>query len=490
MNHPLDSSTDDSCQSMTVNTVEKIGGTSMSRFPELVPNLFMEAGSPVYGRIFVVSAYGGITDLLLEHKHSGEPGVFGLFSEGENDDEWSDRLTDVGRRMHAINAEFFESATSLAQADQFVDERITDARQCLTDLRRVCSFGPFALDAYIDKVRELLTSMGEAHSAHNAAMMLRERGINARFVDLTGWRDTRELSLDERLHDGLHRIDFETQLPITTGYAQCTEGLVRRFGRGYTEITTSRIAALTKPDEVIVHKEYHLSSADPKIVGVGNSMPIGRTNYDVADQLANLGMEAIHPSAATILRKSGIPLRVKHAFEPKHSGTLIDCDYRSDKPKVEIIAGRPGLMAIELFDQDMLSDQMGFETRFIDTLKRYKVRSIGKDLNANSITHYVACPLRTARRIVDRLDELFPQAVVESRKVAFVCAVGTDMDMPGILARCAGALGKAGVPILSVSQPLRGVDARFVVDEAHYFSAVQALHDAVIVHNSRVNAAA
>ena len=476
---------------MSLRTVEKIGGTTMSRFHELVDSLFLDdAGEPVYRRVMVVSAYGGMTDMLLEHKHSGEPGVFSLFSEGENADDWKAALAAVRRRMREINAEVYGSSSLLVEANRFVDERIADARQCLQDVRRVCSFGPFALDAYLHRVRELLSSMGEAHSAFNTAALLRERGVNARFVDLTGWRDTRSLTLDERIQAGLADVDFERELPIVTGYAQCEEGLVARYARGYTEITMSRIAVLTGPEEAVIHKEYHLSSADPKIVGEAQIVPIGRTNYDVADQLANLGMEAIHPNAANMLRKHGIPLRVKHAFQPTHSGTLIDGEYRSAEPRVEIIAGRRGLMAIEVFDQDMIGQQMDFETRLIDTLKRFRVRSIGKDLNANSVTLYVDCPLRVARRLCERIGELFPNAVVESRKVAFVCAIGTDMDMPGILARCASALGDARVPILSVSQPLRGVDARFVVEEDSYTAAVEALHGSLIREPRGVEAAA
>ena len=477
---------------MSVRTVEKIGGTAMSRFPELVDKLFIgDAGNPEYGRIFVVSAYGGMTDLLLEHKHSGEPGVFTLFSEGDDADEWQDQLSDVSRRMQEINGAFFSGSGKLrAQADRFVDERINEARQCLSDVRRVCSFGPFDLNAYLDRVRELLSSMGEAHSAHNAAMLLDERGVAARFVDLTGWRDSRSLNLDGRIVLGLQDVDVTRELPIVTGYAQCEEGLVKRYARGYTEITLSRIAVLTQPEEAVIHKEFHLSSADPKIVGSDRSVPIGRTNYDVADQLANLGMEAIHPSAASMLRKRNIPLRVKHAFQPDHSGTLIDGSYRSDEPRVEIIAGRRGVMAIEVFDQDMIGQQMSFETRFIEALNRFRVRSVGKDLNANSITHYVTCPLRTARRVTEHLEEVFPRADIASKKVAFVCAIGTDMDMPGILARCAGALGAAGVPILSVSQPLRGVDARFVVEDEQYAEAVRALHDSIFVELSASNRAA
>jgi len=463
----------------------------MSRFPELIDHLFLGAGGrPEYDRVAVVSAYGGMTDMLLEHKHSGEPGVFSLFSEGDNQDDWQDQLSDVAQRMREINAGLFESPDHAARADRFVDARVQDARQCLEDVQRICTFGPFALDGYLDRVRELLSSMGEAHSAHNTSMLLESRGVAARFVDLTGWRDQRSLSLDERIRHGLKDVDPAREIPIVTGYAQCAEGLVRRFGRGYTEITMSRIAVLAGADEAVIHKEYHLSSADPKYVSVDEIMPIGRTNYDVADQLANLGMEAIHPSAARMLRQHGIPLRVRHAFEPDHTGTLIDSSYLSDKPRVEIIAGCRGLLAVEVFDHNMIDDQPVFETGLIDTLQRFKVRSIGKDLNANSITHYVSCPLRTAKRLTERLRELYPSAVVETRKVAFVCALGTDMDMPGVLARCASALGDAGVSILSVCQPLRGVDARFVVEDEQYPVAVRALHTALIRRSTHVGRAA
>ena len=52
-----------------------------------------------------------------------------------------------------------------------------------------------------------------------------------------------------------------------TGYAYCDEGLMKTYDRGYSEMTFSRIAALTHADQAIIHKEYHLSSADPRVVG-------------------------------------------------------------------------------------------------------------------------------------------------------------------------------------------------------------------------------
>src|SRR3546814_8842485 len=114
--------------------------------------------------------------------------------------------------------------------------------------------------------------------------------------------------------------------------------MVRRYARGYTEMTFSRLAVLTGAREAIIHKEFHLSSADPRLVGEDKARKIGRTNYDVADQLANLGMEAIHPGAGRGLRQTDIPLRVRNTFDREDGGTLVTGDYVSDVPRVEIVS--------------------------------------------------------------------------------------------------------------------------------------------------------
>ena len=62
-------------------TVHKIGGTSMSKFEDVLQNI-VKGQAPedfYYDRIFVVSAYSNVTNWLLEHKKSGEPGVYDLF---------------------------------------------------------------------------------------------------------------------------------------------------------------------------------------------------------------------------------------------------------------------------------------------------------------------------------------------------------------------------------------------------------------------------
>ena len=463
------------------HTVEKIGGTSMSNYEAVRDNIIFgeRTKDELYQRIFVVSAYGGVTDELLEHKKTGEPGVYALFADADSDWAWGDDLTKLVKFLTDLNGNLFHDPMLKQQADQFIMDRVEGVRGCLIDLQRLCSYGQFQLEEHLLTVREMLAGIGEAHSAFNTSLKLQAEGVNARFVDLTGWRDHELLPLDEKLKQAFDAIDLSRELPIVTGYAQCKEGLMRTFDRGYSEMTFSRIAVITDAAEAVIHKEYHLSSADPKIVGEDKVVPLGRTNYDVADQLANLGMEAIHPRAAKGLRQNDIPLRVKNTFEPEHTGTLITRDYVSEKPQVEIVAGHKGVFAVEVFDQDMQGEP-GYDRKILEVLGRFKVRFITKDTNANTITHYVDSTLKHVKRVVKALKEVFPNGEISTRKVSLVSVIGSDMQVKGILARTVQALADEEISILAIHQCLRQVDMQFVIEESQYENAIVKLHQTLI----------
>ena len=464
-----------------MHTVEKIGGTSMSRFDELLDNIFIGSrrGDALYQRVFVVSAYSGMTNLLLEHKKTGEPGVYQRFAEAHNDEAWREALETVRQRMLEKNAELFTGTPELQAADRFVNERINDARDCMDSLHKLCSYGHFQLSENLMKVREMLASLGEAHSAFNSVLALRQRDINARLVDLSGWQLDKPLPFETMIAQSFADLDLSRELIIATGYAHCAEGLMNTFDRGYSEITFAQIAAATGAREAIIHKEFHLSSADPNLVGADKVVTIGRTNYDVADQLSNLGMEAIHPRAARTLRRAGIELRIKNAFEPEHGGTLISQDYCSARPCVEIIAGRKDVFGIEVFDQEMLGDPE-HDIEISKLLKQLKLYVINKGCDANSITYYVSGSRKAINRAAQLIEERFPAAEVTMHNVAVVSAIGSNLKVKGILARTATALAEAGISIQALHQSIRQVEMQCVVNEEDYAAAIAALHRALI----------
>ncbi|PLS22740.1 aspartate kinase [Neptunicoccus cionae] len=459
------------------HTVEKIGGTSMSRSAELLDTLFLNGGENPYNRIFVVSAYGGITNLLLEHKKTGEPGVYARFANDSSDLGWSDTLNRVMDAMNAAHRKVLSAAADIREADDFVRERIEGARSCLIDLQRLSSYGHFRLSRHMGITRELLSGLGESHSAFVTTLLLRRAGVNARFVDLGGWRDEREVTLEERIAEGMKDVDVSSELPIVTGYAQCSEGLMSLYDRGYSEVTFSRIAAQTGADEAIIHKEFHLSSADPNLVGLENVRKLGHTNYDVADQLSNMGMEAIHPSAAKTLRQSSIPLRVTNAFDPGDPGTLID-DSDAKTPQVEIVTALD-VFALEVFEQDMVGVK-GYDATILQALTRHKVSIVAKSSNANAITHYVDSSLKHVKRVESDLVAEYPTASITARSLSVVAAIGRDLGGLGALAKGLAALDEAGIIPIAVQQSPRNVDIQIVTMREDADAAVSVLHKCLI----------
>ena len=158
---------------MGQHTVEKIGGTSMTRFGELMNNILIgnRSGKDLYNRIFVVSAYGGITNLLLEDKKTAEPGIYGKFAQG--DPSWEAALEATRHRMIQLNRSFADLGLDQDAADTFVNERMDGIKVCLRDLMRLRSFGHFRPNDYLPATREFLSAVGEAHSAFNSVEILR-----------------------------------------------------------------------------------------------------------------------------------------------------------------------------------------------------------------------------------------------------------------------------------------------------------------------------
>ena len=104
-------------------TVEKIGGTSMSMFHDVLQNIVLGKRTPdqLYNRIFVVSAYNNVTNWLLEHKKSGQPGIYTKFYHNE---DYETALDELSCKLIEINRRFEDIKLVQAEADQFIKKRI------------------------------------------------------------------------------------------------------------------------------------------------------------------------------------------------------------------------------------------------------------------------------------------------------------------------------------------------------------------------------
>ena len=446
----------------------------MTAFADVLDNIIFHgrAGQELYNRIFVVSAYANVTNWLLENKKTGAPGVYHRISQGQ---EFRAALVEVAGQLKELNQAYAPLGLDLAVADAFVDQRIAQAQVYLDSLVNVLASGYVNSANILQAAREILASIGEAHSAFNSVNILQSRGVHATLVDLSGFDDARPLTIDERIRQAFAGIAFAGTICVATGYAKGTEGIMREFDRGYSEVTFSKIAVAVRPQEAIIHKEYHLSSADPNLVGVANCRPIGFTNYDVADQLADVGMEAIHPKASKPLEIHAIDLRIKNTFEPSHPGTLITRDYVSPTRRIEVITGTDKVVIIDIHDPLMVG-AAGFDLHLMQVFFDLGVSYIFKATSANSISLLIWAKDLHAE-LLAVLSARYENVTIED--AALVCLIGSNLDEPGLLARAAGALAKAGINIRSAGVALRKVNLQFIVGREEYQPAIIALNKAL-----------
>jgi aspartate kinase len=189
-----------------------------------------------------------------------------------------------------------------------------------------------------------------------------------------------------------------------------------------------------------------------------------------------MDMEAIHAKASKEMELKNIPIRVKNAFDPKHPGTLISKDYISPNPRVDMICGRDDIVAIEVFDPEMVGES-GYDYRLLDSFAKNKVNFIAKNTNANTITHYVSQKEKGLDACIAGIEKHFPAACVSKTKVAIVAVIGSNMKIPGFLSRAANALARAGINILALDQCMRQVNMQFVIERDKFEAAQIALHE-------------
>ncbi len=65
---------------------------------------------------------------------------------------------------------------------------------------------------------------------------------------------------------------------------------------------------------------------------------------------------------------------------------------------------------------------------------------------------------------------------------AVVCVIGTNIAIPGVLARATSVLAENKINVICVSQSYRQINMQFVIDRADYKKAVAALNGALCLN--------
>ena len=453
----------------------------MSRFDVVLSHIILGDGKRIspYGRLFVVSAYAGITDMLLEPKHLHGAGVYTFFALG-GEEKLVQKMSALLKHMKAWNERLGTLGLIVAAANAFIEGRMEDLRGFLVGRLR----GGEATkkkSSYLWGAREALAAVGEVHAAFNTVAILEACGVRAVLVDLSDVGGSADFTIDERIRVALEGMDYGSCLPILTGYTRGKEGIMQEFDRGYSEITFSKVACLVRATKAVIYKEYHLSSADPKIAGETNVVPIEKTNFDVLDQLSDMGKEVLHPKASKPFEMHGIPLWIKNTFEPSHEGTVITKEYNPVESRVSLVTGKRNIVIIEIHDALMVGE-IGFDHGILGVFKAYGKSYIFKATSGNSITHVVAQKDANDTAFIGALRAKYRGFLM--RRGAIICVAGAKIDVKWTLGEVCKVLVLLGIPLYAFSQSYRQESLRFIIGRERYKEAIIALNERLCLRGS------
>ncbi|HMG56778.1 MAG TPA: ACT domain-containing protein, partial [Kofleriaceae bacterium] len=138
---------------------------------------------------------------------------------------------------------------------------------------------------------------------------------------------------------------------------------------------------------------------------------------------------------------------------------------------------------VEIHDPLMVGT-VGFDLGVMQILAHHQVSYIVKATNANSISHIMWEKAATPELIAELRARYDTVAVVPA---AVVSVIGSNLAIPGVLARAAQVLADNQINVICVSQSLRQINMQFVIARADYRQAIVALNRALCLEGTRRN---
>ncbi|MFW5992102.1 MAG: aspartate kinase [Halanaerobiaceae bacterium] len=332
--------------------------------------------------------------------------------------------------------------------------------------------------------KDLLMSCGEIISAVIMVQTMQKDGIEA--VALTGAqagiytdKNFGESEIKKVNPERILEIINEEKIPVIAGFQGVThDGEITTLGRGGSDTTASVIAAAIDALYIEIYTDVAgVMTADPRLVN--NARIIDQVSYNEVCELAYQGARVIHPRAAEIAMKEGIPIKVRSTLE-ENSGTLIHNQglrgIKGDRPVtgvtsrhnivfIKIKPNKPAEYATGLIVFNILANH-GISVDFIN-IRPDAISFIVENRNQDKVVNLLA-------------DYEFNFEI--KKDLIKVSVVGGGMTgLPGVMARLVEALNNKQIDIYQTTDSHTTISCLIKRDEEK--EALNALHDAFRLDN-------
>jgi aspartokinase/homoserine dehydrogenase 1 len=455
--------------------VVKFGGSSVANAENIkkvmaIVRIAMEKSST----LVVVSAMGGVTDLLLKigsMAASGEDGYKNLLQEVET------RHLDVVRGLLPIQQ---QSAT------------LSLVKQHFNQLEGMCD-GLFLLRELSPRTKDKMVSYGELLSS-----LIISASFQANQVE-QHWLDSREL-ITTNSHFGMAAVNFSltnhaiqaylknhpANLYIAPGFIASDEHhQTTTLGRGGSDYTAAIYAAVMDATVLEIWTDVSgMMTADPRLVQ--NPRPIARISYQEAMELSHFGAKIIYPPTIQPVMIKNIPVWIKNTFAPEDFGTVIQKDAAASDSFIRGITSINKISLLSLEGSGMVGIP-GFSKRLFEALASESVNVILITQSSSEHSICVGVNEDDAHRAKLVVDQQFAVEISNGKVdplnietgLSILALVGEQMKShPGVSGKMFGVLGRNGINVRAIAQGSSEKNISAVLLEKDVKKAINVLHEA------------
>ena len=433
--------------------------------------------------VIVVSAFGGVTDLLIQ---------IGYLAAAGNESYLSD-LESLKTRIVTTYETLLKKIDHQFKID--IEEYFDNISQLLQGVFMLGELSPRSLD--------LLQSFGERSSAYIIAEYFKQQKIKADYIDARKWINT-----DSNF--GKAQVDFvktnkqiraylrqnKSTVPIITGFiASNDKGITTTLGRGGSDYTAAIVASAVKAKALEIWTDVNgVLTSDPRKVTKAFTIP--NLSYEEAMEMSHFGAKVIYPPTIKPVMDSSIPIYIKNTFNPENEGTRIHFKNSVNQNIKGPIKGISALGKICLITLQGSGIQgvPGIAARFFKCLsdKKINIIMITQASSEQSIT--IGVNQIDLTKAKEELENEFNSEIQRKRidpisyekELSLIAIIGDKMqEQPGVAGKLFSILGKNGVNVEAIAQGSSERNITFAVKQSDEKKALNIIHDAFFVSKAK-----
>ena len=452
--------------------VLKFGGSSVADASVIKQVKQIISGTNSRFTAVVVSAMGGVTDLLIKSALAASDGT----------QAYKDFLAEITHKHHnAIEALLGEEQEATRNE---IDQLLSQLKTLLEGATLTGEMTPRLLDKII--------SHGELMSATQINAFLAKEGLPSSF------KDSRELICTNEAFGSAHVYrnttyekcenfvkQYDSGIFVFPGFIGATErGETTTLGRGGSDFTAALLAAGFDASELQIWTDVSgMFTAHPKLVRQARAIP--RLSYEEAMELSHFGAKVLYPPTIQPVLDKRIPIRIKNTFQPEDDGTLITANIGDNGKTVRGISYIPDISLLSLEGPGMIGIP-GISKRFFEVLSHAGINIVLITQASSEHSICVGVNAADAHRAEKETNEAFEfeigrkqvKPVSVETNLAIIALVGDQMKShQGLSGKMFSTLGRNNVNIRAIAQGASERNISAVIDQDDVKKALNTLHE-------------